>query len=64
MKMVYSIIINLNINRIIIFFFFWLEGKMAKYFIDVVQDSPSTGLDIPVKTRTSIHGHRPVWQAD
>ena len=24
---------------------------MAKYFIDVVQDSPRTGLDIPVKTK-------------
>ena len=24
---------------------------MAKYFIDVVQDSPRTGLGIPVKTK-------------
>ena len=24
---------------------------MAKYFIDVVQDSPKTGLGIPVKTK-------------
>ena len=32
------------------FFFFW-GGKMAKCFIDVVQDSPRTGLGIPVKTK-------------
>ena len=25
---------------------------MVKYFIDVVQDSPRTGLGIPVKTKT------------
>ena len=27
---------------------------MAKSFIDVVQDSPRTGLDIPVKTKIPI----------
>ena len=27
---------------------------MAKYFIDVVQDSPRTGLGIPVKTKTPL----------
>ena len=32
------------------FFFCW-GGKMAKYFIDVVQDSPRTGLGIPVETK-------------
>ena len=26
---------------------------MAKFFIDVVQDSPMTGLGIPVKTKTA-----------
>ena len=35
-------------------FFFsliWRGGKMAKSFIDVVQDSPRTGLGIPVKNK-------------
>ena len=33
-----------------IHFFLW-GGKIAKSFIDVVQDSPRTGLGIPVKTK-------------
>ena len=33
------------------YFFFLVRGKMAKSFIDVVQDSPRTGLGIPVKTK-------------
>ena len=29
---------------------------MAKYFIDKVQDSPRTGLGIPVKTKNNLSG--------
>ena len=35
---------------------------MAKCFIDVLQDSPRTGLDIPVKTKKTLYLepiHRP-----
>ena len=28
---------------------------MAKYFIDVVQDSPTTGLGIPVESKKSLY---------
>ena len=37
--------------NLLYFFFFWRGGKIAKSFIDVVQDSPRTGLSIPVKTK-------------
>ena len=38
-------------SSIFTFFFFLWGGKMAKSFIDVVQDSPMTGLGVPVKTK-------------
>ena len=36
-------------------FFLWWGGTIAKYFIDVVQDSPRTGLGIPVKTKNPLY---------
>ena len=46
------------------FFLFWREVKMAKYFIDIVQESPRTVLCIPVKTKKPLSrtSHLPLRQ--
>ena len=36
-------------------YFFCEEEKMAESFVDVVQDSPRTGLGIPVKSKKPLY---------